>query len=204
MNDLEIRKSFHENRLRRYHEDSKTLVIDELGLKHGKCRADIAVVNGLLVGFEIKGNNDSLFRLPVQIPAYNAVFDRIDIIITKHHLNKALDIIPKWWGIIVCNEGRQGALKFKTRRKAKINPRVDSFAVAQLLWRSEAAELLRSKGETGDILRKPRAFLYARLVELMSDSELRGAVRSCFMGRTSWRHLTQPYEHDGLSQPIAK
>lgn len=204
MNDFEIRKSFHRKRLRRHHEDCETLVIDELGLIHGRYRADIAVVNGCLVGFEIKGKEDSLSRLPGQIPAYNAIFDRIAIIITGRHLDKVEALIPRWWGIIMCTEGKRGALNFITCRKAIMNPQVDPFAVAQLLWRSEAAEILVAKGETGDIMRKPRAVLYSRLATIMTRSELRDIVRYCFMHRTNWRRLKRPYEGDDLSLPIAK
>ncbi len=53
MNDVEIRQNFHRKILRRQHAQKNTLVIDELGLNHGRCRADIAVVNGHFWGFVI-------------------------------------------------------------------------------------------------------------------------------------------------------
>lgn len=204
MNDFVIRKSFHEKRLRRYHENSETLVIDELGIKHGKCRADIAVINGSFMGFEIKGQDDSLFRLPIQITAYNTVFDRIAIIIAERHLKKVQAIIPKWWGVIMCKQYKRGGLTFTTRRKAMMNPLVDPFALAELLWRSEAAEILLKKGEPCAILRKPRAFLYSRLVMTMTRSELSDRVRSCLLHRKNWRDLKGFSEGDDLCLPIAK
>ena len=54
MNDGRIRAAFHGKILRRQHLCPETLVLDELGLMHGRCRADIAVVNGCLIGYEIK------------------------------------------------------------------------------------------------------------------------------------------------------
>jgi len=63
MNDAGIRRNLHCKKLRRHHVDPDTLVVDELGLKHGKCRADIAVINGHLMGYEIKSDDDSLRRL---------------------------------------------------------------------------------------------------------------------------------------------
>ena len=72
MNDAQIRSSFHSKKLRRHHATPDTLVVDELGLKHGKCRADIAVINGHLIGYEIKSDDDSLHRLARQVEAYNA------------------------------------------------------------------------------------------------------------------------------------
>ena len=204
MNDAKIRNSFHKKRLRRHHADTETLVIDELGLKHGKCRADIAVVNGCLIGFEIKGNKDSLSRLPSQIGTYNAIFDRVAIIVTENHLDVARDLVPAWWGIILCVQGKRGAISFITRRKGVMNPQVEPFAVAQLLWRSEVVDILKAKGELSNITRKPRALLYTRLVEMVTRHELKDTVRSCLMNRINWRRLRQPSEHDDLSQPIAR
>jgi len=63
MNDALIRKRFHEQELMPYHTAPNALVIDELGLHHGSCRADIAIVNGRMIGYEIKGETDSLKRL---------------------------------------------------------------------------------------------------------------------------------------------
>lgn len=50
--------------------DADTLVVDELDLC-GLTRVDVAVVNGHLSGFEIKGSTDSLRRLPGQVAVYS-------------------------------------------------------------------------------------------------------------------------------------
>jgi len=42
MNDHDIRVNIHKKILMRHHKNNNTLVIDELGLKNGDCRADIA------------------------------------------------------------------------------------------------------------------------------------------------------------------
>ena len=86
MNDQQIRVSFHNKWLSKHHNDSKTMVINELGLNHGKSRADIAIINGRLIGYEIKSELDSLRRLNEQIVSYNAVFDRTYLIATQRHL----------------------------------------------------------------------------------------------------------------------
>ena len=83
MNDALIRKRFHEQVLTPYHASPNAMVIDELGLHHGSCRADIAIVNGRMIGYEIKGETDTLKRLSDQVRAYNAVFDRAAIITTS-------------------------------------------------------------------------------------------------------------------------
>lgn len=192
MRDAEIRQSFHRKRLKRYHADRGTLVIDELGLRHGTCRADIAVVNGRLLGFEIKSDRDALSRLPSQISAYNAVFGRITIIAGERHVPGVWEVVPHWWGIVLCTRGRRGGVHFATQRRPSPNPLVDALSVAKLLWRSEVVEILQGKGVDASTLRRPRRILQARLVETMRLSELRETVRSCLVNRKGWRCPQQP------------
>ena len=178
MNDAEIRQSFHKKRLRRQHAQKNTLVIDELGLNHGRCRADIAVVNGHFVGYEIKSNNDSLRRLEEQIKSYNAVFDRISIVIGDRYINSIQNYIPKWWGIIVSVRGSKGAVNFRPIRKAQENKSVEPVSIAKLLWRDEAIEILRRSGIPNKILRQPRLILYEYIADTLSICELRKNVRN--------------------------
>ena len=130
MNDQRIRANFHQKCLSKHHSDSKTMVINELGLNHGKSRADIAIINGRLIGYEIKSDLDSLRRLNEQIVSYNAIFDRVYLIATPRHLKDIEAILPKWWGIISVNEGQRGAVHFKNIRSPKITSNVDDHAVA--------------------------------------------------------------------------
>jgi len=192
MNDAAIRQNFHRKRLRRQHAQKDTLVIDELGLNHGKCRADIAVVNGHFVGYEIKSNSDSLRRLEEQVKSYNAVFDKISIVVGDRYINSIQSHIPEWWGVIVSVRGLRGAVNFDTIREAQTNKNVDPISVAQLLWRNEAAEILSQKKLPPKILRQPRAVLYEHLVELLDIRELRKFIRDYFKKRRNWRCPESP------------
>src|SRR6266542_195867 len=116
MNDALIRENFSRKVLHRYHSTPDVLVIDELGLKHGKCRADIALVNGRLIGYEIKSDEDSLDRLDEQVKVYSAVFDRVTIIVGAKHAKVVSSLVPKWWGIIVGHRCAEGEVSFKTLR----------------------------------------------------------------------------------------
>ena len=189
MNDAEIRQSFHRKVLRCQHGRSNTLVIDELGLQHGKSRADIAVVNGHLVGYEIKSDNDSLRRLRLQIESYNAVFDRAFIVVGNRHIESIQDRIPEWWGVIVSSRGPRGAVNFSMIRKAQINRNVDPVSVARLLWRDEAVEILQQRRLSPRMLRQPRAALYKHMAELLNICELRKTVREYLRKRRNWRCL---------------
>jgi len=203
MNDVEIRQNFHKKRLRWQHAQKDTLVIDELGLNHGKCRADIAVVNGQFVGYEIKSNNDSLRRLEQQVRSYNAVFDKISIIVGDRYVNSIQNYIPDWWGVIVSVRGPKGGVNFDTIRKARTNKNIEPISIAQLLWRDEAAEILSLKKLPPKILRQPRDVLYEQLADLLTANELRKIVRDYLKKRRNWRCPESPSQCDDLFRPVA-
>lgn len=188
MNDALIRERFHRMMLRRQHAHKGTVVLNELGLDHGRCRADIAVVNGRLVGYEIKSDSDSLKRLAEQVRAYSAVFDRALIVVGERHVESVQRLVPKWWGVILSSRGPRGAIHFQTLRKATGNTGIDPHLLARLLWRDEAAEILRGRGVPARVLRQPRAVLYECLVGIFGLRQLRKVVRECLKSRKSWRH----------------
>ena len=203
MNDLEIRTSFHVAMLRRYHSSKNALVLDELGLMHGSCRADIAVINGRLLGFEIKSNDDSLRRLQGQIDAYNSVFDTVTIIVGTRHRRAVTKTVPPWWGIVVATESVKGKARFRIQRKAKPNPSISPFSVAQLLWRDEIVELLRQFGAPSSVLRFPRNILYRLLAWHLPVDELRRVVCRQLKSRKNWRCHLPPSEDGDLSRPTS-
>ncbi len=196
MNDQQIRASFHQKWLSKHHSDSKTMVVDELGLNHGKSRADIAIINGRLIGYEIKSDLDSLRRLNEQIVSYNVIFDRVYLIVTPLHLKNIEAMLPEWWGIISAYEGQRGAIHFKNIRSPKKNPNVDNHAVAKLLWRNEAQEILSSLGVQGKQLREKRENLYGYIVGRMNSVELRRTVRGYLRKRVNWRYQSPLFPSD--------
>jgi hypothetical protein len=74
LRDNEIREAAHTTLLARARTCPDSIVIDELGLDHGACRVDIAVINGHIRGVEIKADVDVLDRLPGQVAASEPVF----------------------------------------------------------------------------------------------------------------------------------
>ncbi len=200
MNDEEIRRHFHRRILRRQHAQEDTIVIDELGLNHGKCRADIAVINGRFVGYEIKSDSDSLHRLEGQVESYNAVFDKAFVVVGKRHAESIAKYIPEWWGIILSTRGTRGAVDFKTIRRAGRNECIDPILIARLLWRNEAAEILIQKEISSKNLRQPRAVLYEYIVDMLNIGELRRTVREYLKKRRNWRCHESPSRYDGLCQ----
>lgn len=144
MRDAEVRKAFHSSVLKSANESEDTMVINELGLKNGVIRADIAVLNGKMIGYEIKTDSDTLKRLPAQVIAYSEVFDKAFIITTHKHLRQVRSLIPKWWGIYQIFESANGSYSFKSIRNGCNNKRQNPFTIAQLLWKAEALEIANS------------------------------------------------------------
>ena len=198
MRDRDVRKALHHKVLKEHHGDTNTLVLDELGLRHGAARVDVAVVNGYLHGFEIKSDSDTLDRLPSQVTIYNAVLDRATLVVGEKHVEKARTKIPDWWGIKVVTGGPRGGIEFDSVRLPKLNMSIDAVALAELLWRPEAVEILRELGAPELVLRKPRAVLYKYLAEVAELGELRGLIRQRLKARARWRGHRPPSTDAGL------
>lgn len=79
MNDHHLRQAVKRKVLARHAKDPDTRIVEELGLRHGLARVDIAVVNGIIYGYELKSDKDNLQRLPHQIEIYNSVLDKVTL-----------------------------------------------------------------------------------------------------------------------------
>jgi hypothetical protein len=187
MRDLDVRQALHRTVLKNHHGDANTLVIDELGLRHGVCRVDIAVVNGLLHGFEIKSESDTLARLPSQVIYYSSVLDKATLVVGEKHACMVGEFLPEWWGIKVAYEGARGSIAFAHERKPRQNPSLDPVAIAELLWKNEVVIILRQYGVNEAFLRKPRAVLYRYIAENIDLKKLGEFVRKALKDRVKWR-----------------
>lgn len=199
--DRDVRQALHRKVLGEHHGDPDTLVLDELGLRHGACRVDVAVVNGEVHGFEIKSDADTLERLPAQVALYGAVLDKATLVVGERHLAAALAQLPAWWGVRVAAAGPRGAVHFRTERQPRRNQHLDPVAVAELLWRPEVVDLLRDLGTSEPVLRKPRAVLYRHLAEAVELDELRRLTRLRLKARERWRGQRSPASGGGSSTP---
>lgn len=166
--------------------DSKVRTIPELGIKHGAARVDIAVVNGVLHGYEIKSDRDTLLRLPDQMDIYNSVFDQMTLVVGKSHLFDAINLVPQWWGITLAKANDDGVV-FQEMRPATENPIQERPDMARLLWREEALEALEKEGEAQGVRSKPRNFIYDRLTSVFDQKKLGTTVREALCARQDWR-----------------
>lgn len=178
------------------------VVVDEFRLAYGMARADVALVNGHLEGFEIKAGKDTLVRLPSQIDAYNKVFEFSWVVTTQDHLPDVRKLVPRHWGLMVALADDSGS-SLKRVRTAKRNSNQDGEHLARLLWREELLAKLEELGVARGLKSKPKIALYAALAAALPVRELADYVRNCLKAREDWRAGAEPGECGGSSRPVA-
>ncbi len=186
MRDIEIRKALHDDFLAQYKQDDKSIVVDELKVCAGRSIVDVAVINGALHAYEIKGKYDTLARLPLQAENYSKIFDYATIVVNAPHDSKIMKIIPEWWGIWVIQEVDGKVLKTEVRAKQK-NPNINAFSVAQLLWKEEALMLLKRRGLGKGLANKRKWILWEKLADNIPTAELAYEVREILKARSDWK-----------------
>ncbi|EMA4137788.1 hypothetical protein BS412_02085 [Cronobacter turicensis] len=192
MRDQDVRAAVHHKLLKESHLDPDCLVIDEFSISLGASRADIAVVNGVLHGYELKSEYDSLTRLPLQIKHYSAVMDKVTLVVAEKHLDGALKLIPGWWGVKTVSVGPKGAILIRHKRGEKLNRNFDSLMLARLLWKDECIDVLERWGCSKGIKSKPRYELWNVVADTLSVSDLRFEVRTALKKRIDWKVRVSP------------
>jgi len=192
MNDLDIRKVLKSELLDKHGNDSETMILEELGLKHGRTRIDLVVINDRLHGYEIKSDRDNLKRLTEQINIYSSIMDRVTLVVGYRHAYNALKMVPEWWGVRLAEKDEEsGAVFLSDARLPTDNPRVDINAIASLLWRDEALDILEEIGESKGVRSKTRTDMYSRLVQVIEPKHLCAIVRRQLKSRKDWRSGAQ-------------
>jgi hypothetical protein len=185
------------------HGGSDTLVIQEFALYGGANRADLAALNGISHGYEIKSDKDTLARLPQQVSAYSAVFERATLVSTIRHLRSAMEIIPDWWGVVEVRQPSREGLRLERVRDCQANPAPESSAVASLLWRAEALQILTTHGLDAGVKSKSMDHLVARLAQQIAPEKLSRLVREALRARGDWRAAAQLKQYDGKSRQLS-
>lgn len=191
MNDLKIRTAIKDIEFRAHFEEVDTKVIDEMGLNLGSSIIDIAVINGSMMGYEIKSDVDTLKRLESQILEYNKVFDFMNIITSKKYAPVIKDYVPAWWGIIEVEE-IEDKIKIYQRRKAKPNKKVSGYSLLQLLWKEELLNIIDEYGLNRSLKNKPKKVIWAYISEVLDLEVIKNNVRNCLKSRVNWKADLQP------------
>ncbi|MGY3861988.1 sce7726 family protein [Aeromonas lacus] len=90
-----------------YSNDEPPIVINEFTIGNYARRADLVLIkNNELHAYEVKSEYDSLVRLEGQISKYLEFFDKVTVVLTRKHINKAKTMLPINVQIMEVNEGK--------------------------------------------------------------------------------------------------
>lgn len=138
LNDVNIRKpliNFLNNRV-----PKPLKIIEELRVHNGNAIADIVTVHKTMHCYEIKGDNDNVYRAIEQGIFYNKSFPKITLVTTEKYAKISLSKIPSFWGIIIVSyQNRE--ISFKYLRKAKYNPFMEKKSALLSLWKDELIDI---------------------------------------------------------------
>lgn len=186
MRDRDVRAVLLSSLNAQYQHTRDTVIVEELGLQGGEARVDATVVNGCLHGYEIKSAKDTLDRLPTQVAIYNSVLETVTLLAATNHLEEAESLVPPWWGLVEAHN-QDGVVDLRVVRSAKVNPKIEKYALAQLLWRDEALSVLERNQLDHGVRNQPRRVLWQRLADELSVVEISAAVRFYLRHRQGWR-----------------
>lgn len=155
-------------------------VIEELHVHNGGAIADVVTLHSEAHCYEIKGATDRIERIVVQSTFYNSSFRRITLVTTECKLQRAMKLVPPFWGIMVAVEDGD-SIRFCHFRGAQLNPRFERQSAAMTLWKSEMLELVSDAGA----VRKPRRLLAQLIAETRCDLELSMSICDLLFSRQS-------------------
>ena len=191
MRESDIRKALLERlTVSETKKDPLARIQEEVELRLGAARIDVAVFNGKIHGFEIKSADDTLDRLPSQIGVYNQVFEYMTLVVAGKHCERAMSLIPSWWEVLVPRQQKNGAIRFEKARPGQRNPQTIPIAQAEWLWKEEILEILDKKGLANGVRSKPKRILWKVLSEKLSRRDLSAAIRTSMKQRPSRRAVT--------------
>ena len=140
----------------------------------GRSRSDVfAVIDGALVGIEIKSDADTYARLPSQVKNYDKFFDYNYIVVGKSHAKKVDAHVPSHWGIIALDDSDDVLLVML--RPAQINVKAKLSNQLRLLWRRELVSVLKRCGLPG-YTSKSRAFSEKALLDRAAPDKIKAAM----------------------------
>lgn len=187
MREIDVRRLLYKTAIKQLVKTHPaTRVVNEMVLLQGAVRVDVAAINDSLHGYEIKSPSDNLARLPMQQNGYGKVFDKMTLVAAESHVEHAVKLLPKCWGLITVGL-RGGEPHANEIWPAISNYNQDSLALAQLLWRDEALELLEYFGLTSGMSRRPRKVLWRTLANNLTLQELKAFVCYKLRVRKNWR-----------------
>lgn len=160
--------------------------VDELPT--GATRADVVhITEHFMHGYEVKGDRDTLQRVPNQLRCYAGAYDFVTFVVTEKHLAKLLPLLPEWVGVLVA--APNGLLP---HRAAAYNATVERAPLGALLLLEEVKQFLLALGLTGVSTLRGRDIAHLlRTNHRISLARLAQYVRQRLMARLPQRLLAR-------------
>lgn len=188
LKDVDIREALLPILRLKHSGQRDTLIMHELGIASHSARVDVAVLNGVFAGYEIKSDVDSMKRLVTQAGTYDRVLDEMTLVTGPRFAKSARDHVPTHWGLMTA-EISDGVVRISTRRKPgrKAARHFDKRSLCMMLWRDELVDALKSYDAYKGLSSKPKGALWDRLCDVAPLDELRDMVRESIKARGDWR-----------------
>lgn len=160
----------------------------------GASRADVlGIVEGEILGFEIKSDRDSYARLKTQTADYDALCDYNYLVIGKSHLQHAHEHVPPHWGILVAYQMEDGEIYVEMDQLPARNRGAQLKNQLALLWRPEL-EMLLARSALPGYHYKSKAFVQEKLLEKVDPAQLKLQITELLIERDYQALLDQIYE----------
>lgn len=183
LRDRDIRPALKERLLRQ----SPKAIIDELRIDDGRAIADVVALFSEAHCYEIKGSTDKVERLKTQGPYFCQSFRKITLVTTENHIERAVGIVPEYWGLLVASSPDKveevGRLRLKCVRKAQINPNFCKTTALLTLWKKELVTMI--EGEDPSAHRRNRTFLAREISSKISKNLLSKNITELLINRAS-------------------
>jgi hypothetical protein len=141
----------------------------------GRCKADVVILNGTSMVYEIKSERDTLDRLENQLSEYLGIFDRVQVITSESHISALERTIPEEVGIqVLTDRFRIHDYRLPTSNVANVCP----GQVFESLQRSEYLAILGKYGITVPEVANTRVHAVAKalFVSLTPEQAHQGMV----------------------------
>ena len=162
MLDKDIREKLYDYLDERY---GKVRTIEEKVIL--KSRADmLAIIDGEIIGIEIKSDSDTYTRLKRQIKDYEKFCDKCYVAVGESHIHVS-EHVPEYWGIIVVSNDN-----VIVDRDASVSPKVKINNQLDILWRAELYAVQMKEG-LPKLSNWKRRDIYKRLIDTCGEKQVK-------------------------------
>lgn len=166
----------------------------------GGSRADvIGIIDGNVLGFEIKSDGDSYTRLKTQTADYDRLCDYNYLVVGKTHRKHAASHVPDHWGLLCVFDQGEGETVELIRTPA-LNPGASLKKQVELLWRPELSRLQEWNGLPA-YKQKSKLFVRVMIVEKVPEEVLKRQMTDLLFERDYDLLLKEIEEARSLRRP---